>query len=103
MQGVGKGVVEFRQSLQDSRKIFGSFDHHLAQLAPHAKGQARGRQRASHGPKRYDASAPHVFPKPVSMVGDTLHAKVGSCLDAFPNRPTTSTRSRTRPPVACSA
>ncbi|GFW57199.1 hypothetical protein TNCV_541151 [Trichonephila clavipes] len=64
---------------------------------------ARRRQRASHGPKRSDASVPHVFPKPVSKVGDTLHAMVGSRLDAFSNRPTTSTRSRTRAPVACSA
>ncbi|GFV24439.1 hypothetical protein TNCV_5024641 [Trichonephila clavipes] len=65
--------------------------------------KARGRQRASHGPKHSDAGIPHVFPKPVSIVGDTLHAKVGSRLDAFLNRPTTSTTSRTRPPVACNA
>ncbi|GFT18431.1 hypothetical protein TNCV_4059351 [Trichonephila clavipes] len=56
-----------------------------------------------YGPKRSDANVPHVFPKAVSQVGDTLHAKVGSRLDAFRNRPTTSTRSRTRPPVACNA
>ncbi|GFS86577.1 uncharacterized protein TNCV_903331 [Trichonephila clavipes] len=55
---------------------------------------------ASHGPKLSDASVPHVFPKPVSKVGDTPYARVGSRLDAFPNCPTMS---RTRPPVACRA
>ncbi|GFU46977.1 hypothetical protein TNCV_813511 [Trichonephila clavipes] len=58
---------------------------------------------AFHWPKPSDASTPRVFPKPVSKVVDTPYAKVGSCLDAFPNRPTTSTMSRTRPPVTCSA
>ncbi|GFW87275.1 hypothetical protein TNCV_4313981 [Trichonephila clavipes] len=60
-------------------------------------------ERSSQGPKRFNKSVPHVFPKPVSKVRDTIHAKVGSRLDAFTNRPSTSTRSRTRPPVACSA
>ncbi|GFX74875.1 hypothetical protein TNCV_3655131 [Trichonephila clavipes] len=32
--------------------------------------EVRERQRASHGPKRSDASVPHVFPKPISKVGD---------------------------------
>ncbi|GFW42050.1 hypothetical protein TNCV_1905081 [Trichonephila clavipes] len=58
---------------------------------------------ASHGTKPSDANVPLVFPKPVSKVGDTPYAKVDSRLDAFSNRPTTSTMSRTRPPVTCSA
>ncbi|GFU51565.1 hypothetical protein TNCV_81991 [Trichonephila clavipes] len=37
------------------------------------------------------------------MVGDTPYAKVGFRLDAFPNRPTKSTMSRTRPPGTFSA
>ncbi|GFW90102.1 hypothetical protein TNCV_3485541 [Trichonephila clavipes] len=54
-------------------------------------------------PKRSDVSAPHVFPKPVSKVGNTPYAKVGSRLDTIPNYTTTSTMSITCPPVVCSA
>ncbi|GFX14466.1 hypothetical protein TNCV_1616491 [Trichonephila clavipes] len=58
---------------------------------------------ASHGPKLSDASIPHVFPKPISKAEYRPYTKVGSRLDTMPNRPTTSTISRTRPLVACSA
>ncbi|GFU15980.1 uncharacterized protein TNCV_2368991 [Trichonephila clavipes] len=43
-----------------------------------------------------------VFPKPASKAGDPPCAKVGSRLDAFLNRPTTSTISRTRLRLECS-
>ncbi|GFX55728.1 hypothetical protein TNCV_3427991 [Trichonephila clavipes] len=57
---------------------------------------------ASHWPKPFHASAARVFPKPASKVGDPPCAKGRCRLDAFPNRPTTSTISRTRLPLECS-
>ncbi|GFW42093.1 uncharacterized protein TNCV_1905511 [Trichonephila clavipes] len=84
----------------------GGLARHVAEregLFPLIYARGARRQRASHGPKPSDANVSHVFPKPVFKVGDTPYAKVGSRLDAFPNRSTTSTMLRTRPPVACSA
>ncbi|GFT15272.1 hypothetical protein TNCV_277791 [Trichonephila clavipes] len=57
----------------------------------------RTSEGASNGPKAFCCErSTCVFLKLVSMAGDTLHAKVGSRLDTFPNRPTTSTGLRTR-------
>ncbi|GFT40954.1 hypothetical protein TNCV_4953081 [Trichonephila clavipes] len=47
-------------------------------------------------PKPFHASAARVVPKPASKVGDPPCAKEQDRLDAFPNRPTMSTISRTR-------